>query len=73
MGTLVEKENTLNLSSKLLGWFAGISSNDIKKISCSCGAVYIGDTDRSIDVRVSEDKRCLQTGLLSNSANSEYN
>ena len=49
-----------------------LSSKGVYTIPCSCGAQYIGETGRSIKTRISEHRRCLQTGLLSHSAVAEH-
>lgn len=49
-----------------------LSSKGVYSIPCSCGAVYIGETGRSIKTRLCEHQRYLRTGLLAKSAIAEH-
>lgn len=49
-----------------------LSSAGVYRIPCSCGAVYIGTTQRSINTRLSEHKRNCRFGYTEKSAVAEH-
>ncbi|MGR8650110.1 hypothetical protein ACNGQH_25240, partial [Escherichia coli] len=49
-----------------------LSTAGVYRIPCSCGAVYIGTTMRSVNTRLTEHKRCCRLGQVDKSALAEH-
>lgn len=43
---------------------SGFAPHDIFSVPCTGDLVYIGDTGRSVEIRPSDHKCCLRSGLL---------
>lgn len=62
--------NVINVRKKCYRGF--LLSKSVYSIPCARGAVYIGETGRSVKPRLAEQQRCLQSGMLSRSAIAEH-